>query len=103
MDDWTYLERRLVTDPNGRQWTVALMDVLGQEGDPDMPGHLLEAQYASGRYFTLVYSASGSIQLEHGHRSLDEATTAYEQLLARTIDGSYDPNQPVFKAKIEDE
>src|ERR1019366_230527 len=37
MDEWQYLEREVVTDPKGRQWTVALMDVLGQEGDPDMP------------------------------------------------------------------
>jgi len=42
MDEWKYLEREVVTDPKGRQWTVALMDVLGQEGDPDIPGKLLE-------------------------------------------------------------
>ena len=101
MNDWMYLERRLVTDPKGRQWTVALMDVLGQEGDPEMPGHLLESQYASGRYFTLIYSATGSIQWERGHPSLEHATTAYEQLLARTIDGSYDPDQPEFRADLE--
>ena len=32
MDDWLYLEREVVTDPRGRQWTVGLMDVLGQQG-----------------------------------------------------------------------
>ena len=37
MDDWQYVERRVVTDPRGRQWSVALMDVLGQAGDPEMP------------------------------------------------------------------
>ena len=58
MDEWQYLEREVVTDPKGRQWTVALMDVLGQEGDPDMPNKLLELQYSSGRYFTLIYSAA---------------------------------------------
>src|SRR5215831_2053106 len=29
MDEWQYVEREVLTDPNGRQWTVALMDVLG--------------------------------------------------------------------------
>jgi hypothetical protein len=36
MDEWQYVEREVVTDPKGRRWTVALMDVLGQEGDPEM-------------------------------------------------------------------
>ena len=31
-DTWS---ARSSTDPKGRQWSVALMDVLGQEGDPD--------------------------------------------------------------------
>ena len=53
MDNWNYVERQVVTDPQGRQWSVGLMDILGQEGDPEMPGHLLEAQYQAGRYFTL--------------------------------------------------
>ena len=60
MDDWQYLEREVVTDPKGKRWTVALMDVLGQEGDPDMPNKMLELQYSSGRYFTLIYSATRS-------------------------------------------
>ncbi len=51
MDDWQYLERQVVTDPKGRQWSVALMDVLGQEGDPDMPSHMLELQYCVGTVF----------------------------------------------------
>ena len=62
MDDWQYLEHRVIADPKGRQWTVALMDVLGQAGDPDQPDRLLELQYSSGRYFTLVYSTSGTLQ-----------------------------------------
>ena len=33
MDDWRYIERQLVTDPKGRQWSIALMEVLGQAGD----------------------------------------------------------------------
>ncbi len=44
MDDWQFLEREVVTDPKGGQWTVALMDVLGQQGDPDMPNKPLELQ-----------------------------------------------------------
>ena len=28
-DDWQYLERQVVADPKGREWSVALMDVLG--------------------------------------------------------------------------
>ncbi len=102
MDNWAYVERRLVTDPKGRQWSVALMDVLGQEGDPEMPSQLVEMQYTSGRYFTLIYSPSGSIQWEAGHSSLPDATTAYEQLLAHVIDGSLDPAQPVFRADLND-
>jgi hypothetical protein len=102
MDDWKYLERELVTDPNGRQWTVALMDVLGQEGDPEMPNKLLELQYSSGRYFTLVYADGGALQRERGYASLEEATTAYENLLMGVIDGRVDPSQPVFRQDLED-
>jgi len=102
MDDWKYLERELGTDPNGRQWTVALMDVLGQEGDPEMPNKLLELQYSSGRYFTLVYADGGALQRERGYASLEEATTAYENLLMGVIDGSVDPSQPVFRQDLED-
>jgi hypothetical protein len=78
------------------------MDVLGQEGDPDKPGEWLELQYASGRYVTLIYSASGAIQWERGHASLPEATRAYERLLAAVMDGSRDPAQPVFRQNLED-
>jgi len=45
MDDWQYVDRRVVNDPKGRQWSVALMDVLGQQGDPDRPNELLELEY----------------------------------------------------------
>jgi hypothetical protein len=102
MDEWQYVEREVVTDPKGRQWTVALMDVLGQEGDPEMPSKLLELQYSSGRYFTLIYSASGALQWERGHTVLSEATSAYEGLLVAVIDGSLDPSQPVFRQDLED-
>ena len=81
MDDWQYVEREVVTDPKGRQWTVALMDVLGQEGDPEMPNKLLELQYSSGRYFTLVYADGGALQRERGYATLDEAVTAYGSLV----------------------
>jgi hypothetical protein len=102
MDNWRYVERQVVTDPRGRQWSVALMDVLGQEGDPDMPNEWLELQYASGRYFALIYSASGALQWERGYASLVEATDVYERLLMAVIDGSLDPAQPVFRQNLED-
>jgi len=101
MDEWQYVEREVVADPKGRQWTVALMDVLGQAGDPDMPNKLLELQYSSGRYFTLIYSGSG-LQRERGYASLSEAASAYEDLLVAVIDGSLDPTQPVFRQDLED-
>ena len=103
MDDWKYVERRVVTDPKGRQWSVALMDVLGQEGDPEVPNSLLELQYASGRYFTLIYSATGALQWERGYPALPEATTAYERLVLAVIDGRVDPTQPTFRSDLEDD
>jgi hypothetical protein len=102
MDDWRYVERQVVTDPKGRQWSVALMDVLGQDGDPEMPSEWLELQYASGRYFTLIYSTSGALQWERGHATLPEAATAYERLLAAVLDGRLDPAQPTFRQDLED-
>ena len=102
MDEWLYLEREVVTDRQDRQWTVALMDVLGQKGDPDVPNKLLELQYASGRYFTLIYSASGAVQRERGYATLSEATRAFEDLRIAVIDGSLDPSQPVFREDLED-
>ena len=102
MDEWQYIEREVVSDSKGRQWTLALMDVLGQEGDPDMPNKLLELQYSSGRYFIIVYSESGALQRERGYASLPEAEEAYRQLLVAIIDGSVDPSQPVFRQDLED-
>ena len=102
LDDWQYLERQVVTDPKGRRWSVALMDVLGQKGDPDRPDALLELQYSSGRYFTLVYAANGGMQFERVYPSLPEAAKAYAQLLESIFDGSYDPSQPVFRENLED-
>jgi hypothetical protein len=102
MDDWQYLEREVVTDSKGRKWTVALMDVLGQEGDPDMPNKMLELQYSSGRYFTLIYSESGAVQRERGYPSLEDARNAYADLLVSVMDGSLDPSQPVFREDLED-
>lgn len=101
MDDWQYLKRQIVTDPKGREWSVGLMDVLGQVGDPDRPNAMLEIEYASGRYFTLIYSG-GTLQWERGYASLAEATTAYERLLIAVIDGRVDPSQPVFREDLED-
>lgn len=102
MDEWQYVEHEVVTDPKGRKWTVALMDVLGQQGDPDMPDKLLEIEYSSGRYFTLVYSDGGALQRERGYGSLEEATNAYGNLLVAVIDGSLDPSQPVFREDLND-
>jgi len=102
MDEWQYAAREVVTDPKGRQWTVALMDVLGQEGDPDIPNKLLELQYSSGRYFTLIYSATGALQWERGYTIRSEAMSAYEALVVAVIDGSLDPSQPVFREDLED-
>jgi hypothetical protein len=102
MDDWKYVARDVVTDPKGRTWTVALMDVLGQEGDPDRPNDLLALQYSSGRYFTLIYSPTGALQWERGYPSLPQATTAYERLLAAVIDGRIDPAQPAFREDLEE-
>jgi hypothetical protein len=102
MDDWRYLERQTVTDPKGRAWSVALMDVLGQEGDPDMPNEWLELQYAEGRYVTVIYSSTGSLQREQAYASLSDATTAYERLVAAVIDGRVDPLQPLYREDSED-
>jgi len=102
MDDWQYLEREVVSGANGRQWTVALMDVLGQQGDPEMPSSLVEIQYSSGRYFILIYSDSGALQRERGYASLEEAKIAYEDLLVSVTDGRTDPSQPVFRQDLED-
>ena len=103
MDDWKYVQRQIVTDPKGRQWTIALMDVLGQEGDPDIPQSLQELQYASGRYFTLIYAGTtGGLQWERGYPTLPEATTAYERLVLAVIDGRVDPSQPTYREDLED-
>jgi hypothetical protein len=102
MDDWKFVQRQLITDPKGRRWSIALMDVLGQEGDPDRPNELLELEYSSGRYFTLIYSPSGAMQWERGYPSLPDATTAYERLLAAVADGRVDPAQPTFRQDLED-
>ena len=101
-DDWQYLERQVVADPKGRQWSVALMDVLGQAGDPDRPSATLELEHSSGRYLTLIYSGAGTLQWERGYPSLPEATRAYERLLAAVTDGRVDPAQPVFREDLED-
>ena len=102
MDDWIYLERQVVADPKGRRWSVGVMDVLGQVGDPDRPSDMLALEYASGRYFTLIYSGGGTLQWERGYPSLQEATRAYERLVAAVIDGRVDPAQPVFRQDLED-
>lgn len=102
MDNWRYVERQSVTDPKGTKWSVALMDILGQEGDPDMPNKLQELQYSSGRYFTLIYSASGSVVWERGHGTLPEATKVYERLIVDVMDGALDPTQPTFREDLED-
>jgi len=103
MDDWRYVARTQVEDSNGRTWSVALMDLLGQDGDPDMPNQWLELQFASGRYYTLIYSASGAVQWERGHRSLPDAMDVYERLVAALRSGRLDPAQPVFREDLLDD
>ena len=102
MDNWRYLERQAVTDPKGRTWSIALMDILGQEGDPEMPSKLVELQYSQGRFFTLVYSDTGSVVWERPFGSLPEATKAYERLIVDVMDGALDPSQPAFREDLED-
>jgi len=103
LDDWKYVARTLVVDPRGREWSVAVMDLLGQEGDPDMPNQWLELQFASGRYFTLIYSASGAVQWERGHRVLSDAMDVYDRLIASVRSGRLDPGQPVFRQDLLDD
>jgi len=102
MDEWRFMRRERVKDPGGREWSIGLMDVLGQEGDPEMPNSLLELQYAQSRYFTLVYSSTGALQREHGYQNLQEATTAYDRLVLAVQDGRVDPGQPVYREDLED-
>jgi len=103
LDDWRYVARTQVTDPKGREWSVALMDLLGQDGDPDMPDQWLELQFSSGRFFTLIYSASGAVQWERGHRTIDAAMDVYERLLASVRSGRLDPAQPTFREDLLDD
>jgi len=103
LDDWRYLARETVTDPKGQRWVVALMDVLGQEGDPEVPGELLQLQYASGRYFTLIYAPGGGLQHEQGYALLPEAEAAYERLVAAVRGGRLNPAQPAFAAGESDD
>lgn len=102
MDDWQYVEREVVTDPKGKQWTIALMDILGQKGDPDRPDAMLELQYSSGRYFTLIYAPSGGLQRERGYASVEEALEAYKNLLVAVMNGNLDPAQPVFRQDLKE-
>jgi len=102
MDEWQYLERQIVTGPSGQQWTVALMDVLGQQGDPDLPDKWREFQYSSGRYFTLIYSPSGGLQRERGYTSLPDAAQAYREMVDAVASGRLNPSQPVFREDLED-
>ena len=103
IDDWRYVARSQVTDPKGREWCVALMDLLGQDGDPELPDQWLELQFASGRFFTLIYSASGAVQWERGHRTIDAAMEVYERLLASVRSGDLDPAQPKFREDLLDD
>ena len=102
MDDWKYVERQVVVDPKGRRWSIALMDVLGQEGDPEVPNALLELQYSAGRYFTVIYADNGAMQREHGFPSLPEAMASYLNLIAAVANGTIDPAQPIYRADLED-
>ena len=63
---------------------------------------MLELEYASGRYFTLIYSGGGALQWERGYPALAEATTAYERLVSAVADGRVDPAQPVYREDLEE-
>jgi hypothetical protein len=102
MDDWKYIEREAVTDSNGNRWTIGLIDALGQGGELEVSNQLPELQSSSGRYFTLIYSAAGSLQREQGYALLSEAASAYEDLLMAVIDGTLDPSQAVLKENSEE-
>jgi hypothetical protein len=102
MDDWKFVERQVVVDPKDRRWTIALMDVLGQDGDPEVPNTLLELQHAAGRYVTLIYSGTGAIQREQAYPALDDARRAYDRLLDAVADGRLDPSQPTYREDLED-
>lgn len=67
-----------------------------------MPSDLLRLQYASGRYFTLIYSATGALQWERGYASLPEPTDACGQLVIALIDGELDPTRSVFRLDLGD-
>jgi hypothetical protein len=103
IDDWRYVARTAVIDPSGREWSVAVMDLLGQDGDPDMPNQWLELQFASGRFFTLIYSSTGAVQWERGHRTIDDALAVYERLLGSVRSGRLDPSQPTFREDLLDD
>jgi hypothetical protein len=62
----------------------------------------LELQFASGRYFTLIYSATGALQREDGYAALADASAAYERLLTAVADGRLDPAQPLFRETEEE-
>jgi len=79
------------------------MDLLGQEGDPDLPDQWLELQFASGRFFTLIYSSTGAVQWERGHRTIDDAMDVYEQLLTSVRSGRLDPAQPTYREDLLDD
>jgi len=102
MDQWSYLERRLVADPRGREWIVALMDLLGQEGDPEGPMVDLQAAHAASRYFTVIYTPGGAIQRERAWPTEAAARAAWEDLVAGVLRGEVDPSQPVFREDLED-
>jgi hypothetical protein len=103
IDDWRFVARTLVADPKGRDWTIALMDLLGQDGDPDMPTMWQELEFASGRYYTLVYSANGALQFERGHRTLRDAMDLYARLLDSVRSGGVDLSQPTFREDLLDD
>ena len=102
MDQWSYLLRTVVSDPRGRAWTVGVLDLLGQPGEPEGPVATLQAEHASNRYFTVIYSAAGTLQRERAHASLPAARAAFDELVAGVLRGEIDPSQPAFREDLED-
>jgi hypothetical protein len=78
------------------------MDVPGQEGDPDIP-----TSCSNGSIHQAGISCSSTRRAEGcrgsaANASIEEATTAYGDLLLPVSDGSLDPSQPVFRQDLED-
>jgi hypothetical protein len=51
----------------------------------------------------LIYSSTGAVQWERGHRTIDDALAVYERLLVQVRSGRLDPSQPRFREDLLDD